>query len=114
MSLCQRQTGGTLPDKTATRMYHRAVNSALERIKEEIRALRPAERFDLWRDLGAEFDPPVADDEASVEAAWEKEIAARVKEVEEGKVELLSGEEAHRRTDAVFAELGIQRTPRRG
>jgi hypothetical protein len=90
--------------------------SAVERIKKEIRALEPAEIEELLRELQNEYVMPPMDEEAdaaSVEAAWDEEIAARVKDVEEGRVELLSGEEAHRRTDAVFAELGIKRTPRR-
>ena len=73
------------------------MNQTLDHIKQEIKTLRPAERFDLWRNLAQEFEQPVAendDDEESVEAAWDTEIDARVKEIEEGKVELVSADEA--------------------
>jgi hypothetical protein len=72
------------------------MSQTLEHIKQEIKTLRPAERFDLWRNLAQEFEQPVAenDDEESVEAAWDTEIDARVKEIEEGKVELVSADEA--------------------
>jgi hypothetical protein len=72
------------------------MSQTLDHIKQEIKTLRPAERFDLWRNLAQEFEQPVAenDDEESVEAAWDTEIDARVKEIEEGKVELVSADEA--------------------
>jgi len=72
------------------------MSQTLEHIKQEIKTLRPAERFDLWCDLAQEFEPPVteSDDETSVEADWDREIDARVKEIEEGKVELVSADEA--------------------
>ncbi|MFZ2276871.1 MAG: addiction module protein [Prosthecobacter sp.] len=72
------------------------MSQTLDHIKQEIKTLRPAERFDLWRDLAQEFEQPVAenDDEESVDAAWDTEIDARVKEIEEGKVELVSADEA--------------------
>jgi hypothetical protein len=89
------------------------MSHVLEQIKKEISTLRPVERFDLWRDLGAEFDRPLGagDSEASVEAAWDAQIAARMKEVEESKVELISGEESDRRTARLFSELGIEHRP---
>ena len=50
----------------------------LEHIKQEIKALPSAERFNLWRDLAREFDPPMAegDDEESVETVWDAESSA--------------------------------------
>ena len=84
----------------------------LEHIKQEIKALRPVERFNLWRDLGQEFDPPMAegDDEESVEAAWDAEIDSRVKEIEEGKIELVSAEDAERRIRTKLAERRANQT----
>lgn len=90
--------------------------SSVERIKREIRALDPAEVNELLRDLQHEYAMPPIDetDEASVEAAWDAEIERRVQEIQEGKVELLTAEESDRRTDAVFAKLGITRPVRQG
>lgn len=81
------------------------MSQTLDHIKQEIKTLRPAERFDLWRNLAQEFDPPAAegDDEESVEADWDTEIEARVKEIEEGKVALVSADEAIARIRARLA-----------
>lgn len=87
------------------------MTATIETIKQEIKTLRPAERFDLWHDLGQEFESPMepGDDEASVEAAWDAEIDARVKEIEDGKVELVSADEAIQR---VRAKLEARRAGR--
>ena len=81
------------------------MSQTLDHIKQEIKTLRPAERFDLWRNLGQEFEPTMteSDDEASVEAAWDTEIDARVKEIEEGRVELVSADDAIERVRAKLA-----------
>lgn len=91
------------------------MTSTVERIRQEASQLPYDEREALVRVLELDLDSTVSAEAgaAGVQAAWDKEIAARVKEVEEGKVELISGEESHRRTDALFAELGIKRSPRR-
>ena len=87
------------------------MTATLERIKKDIRSLDPDEVEILLRDLQNEYAMPASegDDEASVEAAWDAEIDARVKEVEDGKIELISAEESDRRTDALFARLGLKR-----
>ena len=87
------------------------MTATLERIKKDIRSLDPDEVEILLRDLQNEYamPSPEGDDEASVEAAWDAEIDARVKEVEDGRVELMSAEESDRRTDALFARLGLKR-----
>ena len=84
----------------------------LEHIKQEIKALPSVERFNLWRDLAQEFDPPMAegDDEESVEAAWDAEIDARIKEIEDGKVELVSAEDAEQRIRAKLAQRRANHT----
>ncbi len=82
------------------------MNGTLEHIKEEIKTLAPVERFNLWRDLSQGFDPSMdgdADGE-SVGAAWDIEIDCRVKEIEDGKVELVSAEEAEQRVRARLAQ----------
>ena len=50
---------------------------------------------------------PDEEGEASVEAACDHEISARVKDIEEGKVELISGEEFDRYVDQPFAQQGL-------
>lgn len=88
------------------------MTQTLEHIKQEIKTLPPVERFNLWRDLGQEFDPPMAegDDEESVEAAWDAEIDGRVKEIEDGKVELVSAEDAEQRIRAKLAQRRTNHT----
>ncbi len=83
----------------------------IEHIKQEIRSLAPADVDHLLRDLQQEYFMPSVDDEdaASAEAEWDAEIDRRVQEIEEGKVELISGAEFQRQTDALFAELGLKR-----
>lgn len=87
------------------------MTAAVEHIKQEIRSLAPEEVDQLLRDLQNEYSMPMpnGEDEADNEAAWDAEIEARVKEVEEGKVELISGEESERRITALFAKHGLQR-----
>ena len=89
------------------------MSQTLEHIKQEIKTLRPAERFDLWCDLAQEFEPPVteSDDETSVEADWDREIDARVKEIEEGKVELVSADEAIAHIRSKLAARRAELTP---
>ena len=86
------------------------MSATLERIKQDIRSLDQAEIELLLRDLQNEYVMPSPDgeDEASIEAAWEAEIAKRVQDVEEGRVELISGEELRRGTDALLSELGLR------
>jgi hypothetical protein len=87
----------------------------VERIRKDASQLPYDEREALVRVLELDLDATASGEVggAEAEAAWDREIASRVKDVEEGRVELISGEESHRRTDALFAELGIERTPRR-
>ena len=91
------------------------MTATVERIKNEIRALAPEEVEELLRDLQREYAMPPLEtgDEAAIEAEWDAEIARRVQEIEEGKVELISGEESDRLSDALFVELGIERPARR-
>ena len=85
--------------------------ATIEQIKQEIRSLAPADVDHLLRDLQQEYVMPSVDDEdtVSVEAEWDAEIDRRVQEIEEGKVELISGAEFQRQTDALFVELGLRR-----
>jgi hypothetical protein len=90
------------------------MNPTIEHIREEIRHLPPAERLSLWRELGAEFDPSSQEAESveNIEAAWDEIIASRITDIENGTVELLSGDAVAQRTDALFAELGLTRRVR--
>ncbi|MFN0075793.1 MAG: addiction module protein [Prosthecobacter sp.] len=89
------------------------MTATVERIKQQIRSLASDEAEELLRDLQHEYPSHArSDDEAeadAVEAEWDAEIDARVKEIEDGTVQLLTAEESERRSDAVFAKLGIQR-----
>jgi hypothetical protein len=89
------------------------MTAAVERIKQEIRELDPSDVETLLRDLQNEYVMPSPDEnEASVEAEWDAEIDRRVQEIEEGKVELISGEDFERHVDQLFARRGLTRTRR--
>jgi len=88
------------------------MTATVEHIKKEIDSLAPDEARELFQELRrdlrlVEDDQP--DEEASIESEWDAEIDARVQDIENGIVQLLTAEESERRTDAVFAKLGIQR-----
>jgi len=88
------------------------MTATVEHIKKEIDSLAPDEARELFQELRRDFrlvedDQP--DEEASIESEWDAEIDARVQDIENGTVQLLTAEESERRTDAVFAKLGIQR-----
>lgn len=85
--------------------------NTIDHIKQEIRSLAPDQAKVLIRDLSDEYSMPLPpeEDAAQVEAAWDEEIDKRVEEVENGAVQLLSAEESDRRTQAVFARLGLER-----
>lgn len=87
------------------------MSATIERIKQEIRSLAPDEVDHLLRDLQNEYVMPAADgaDAAAIEAEWDAEIDRRMQEVEDGTVELISGADFQRQTDALFASLGIKR-----
>lgn len=89
------------------------MTASVERIKQQIRSLAADEAEELLRDLQHEYPSHArSDDEAeaaAVEAEWDAEIDVRVKEIEEGKVELISGAELRRSTDALMAQLGLKR-----
>ena len=87
----------------------------MERIRNEAKALPLDEREALLAVLEYDLrcDHPRAATDPEIEAAWDEEIASRMKEVEEGKVTLISAGEFERDTQQLFAELGIQRPQRR-
>lgn len=88
------------------------MTATVEHIKEEIHNLAPDEARELFQELRRDFsftEDDQADEEASIEAEWDDEIDARVQEIENGTVQLLTAEESERRSDAVFAQMGIQR-----
>lgn len=88
------------------------MTAAVEHIKKEIDSLAPDEARELFQELRrdlrlVEDDQP--DEEASIESEWDAEIDARMQDIENGTVQLLTAEESERRSDAVFAKLGIER-----
>lgn len=90
------------------------MTATVERIKQQIRSLAANEAEELLRDLQREYSSHArSDDEAetaSIEAEWDAEIDVRVKEIEEGKIELISGAELRRSTDALMVQLGLKRS----
>jgi hypothetical protein len=92
------------------------MNATVEHIRNQIDRLAPDEArellLDLQRRLPSQLDSTDASseiDDASAESEWDVEIEARLKEVEQGKVQLLTPEESERQTDRVFKRLGIAR-----
>ena len=69
----------------------------LEQLRTEALSLSVAERRKLIHDL---VDSLSTQGDAATEAAWDDEIARRICEVEEGKVECVSHEEVMARTRA--------------
>lgn len=88
------------------------MTAVVEHIKNEIHSLSPDEARELFQELRRDFpliESEPTEDQASVEAAWDAEMDTRVQEIEEGGVQLLTAEESEKRTNTVFARLGIQR-----
>lgn len=88
------------------------MTATVEHIKKAIDSLAPDEARELFQELRRDFpltEDDQADEEASIEAEWDAELDTRVQEIENGTVQLLTAEESERRSDAVFAKLGIQR-----
>ena len=86
------------------------MTAIVERIKNDIRRLSTEEVDELLRDLQNEYTfPPHEVEEASIQAEWDAEIDQRMRDVMEGKVQLISSADSERRIDALFAKHGIQR-----
>jgi hypothetical protein len=86
------------------------MTATVERIKNDIRRLSTEEVDELLRDLQNEYTfPPHEVEEASIQAEWDAEIDQRMRDVMEGKVQLISSADSERRIDALFAKHGIQR-----
>jgi hypothetical protein len=87
------------------------MTATVERIRKEASQLPFDELEALVRVLELDLDSTAASSEKpdEIEAAWDAEIDVRVKDIEEGRVELIPGEESERRIDALFAKHGMQR-----
>ncbi|MFZ2277430.1 MAG: addiction module protein [Prosthecobacter sp.] len=88
------------------------MTAAVEHIKKAIDSLAPDEARELFQELRRDFqltEDDQADEEALIEAEWDAELDTRLQEIENGTVQLLTAEESERRSDAVFAKLGIER-----
>lgn len=86
------------------------MTATVERIKNDIRRLSTEEVDELLRDLQNEYTfPPHEVEEASIQAEWDAEIDQRMRDVMDGKVQLISSADSERRIDALFAKHGIQR-----
>lgn len=92
------------------------MSTVVENIRREIDQLAPDEVQELFAELNRSYsfgnshsNSDEEEDLTVVEAEWDAEIAARVKDVEEGRVKLISGQESEQRIDALFAKHGLQR-----
>jgi hypothetical protein len=96
------------------------MNATVEHIRNQIDRLAPDEARELLLDLQRRL-PPQLDtteassdtEDASAEAAWDAEIEVRLRDVAEGKVQLLTAEESERQTAMLFERLGIARSVRK-
>ncbi len=90
------------------------MSRTLENLMHEVDELPRSEQYRFYSSLRSRFEAVEPADETDAEAAsaWEAEIASRVNDLQTGKVELVSGAEFEQRTQALFEELGIERTPR--
>ena len=84
------------------------MTATVEHIRKGASQLPFDEREALVRVLELDLDSESDEASPDVEAAWDAEIADRVKDIEEGKVELISGTELRRGTDALLVELGLK------
>lgn len=73
------------------------MSTLLEQIRRKALGLSPAERRLL---IHALVDSLPAQDDAGIAAAWDDEIARRVREIEEGKVQCVSHDEVMVRAGA--------------
>jgi predicted transcriptional regulator len=90
------------------------MTATVEHIRKRIDNLAPDESRELLLDLQRSFALPLVpakdtEDEAEVETAWDAEIDARLQDVEQGRVRLLSAEESDERTEKLFTRLGIKK-----
>ena len=81
---------------------------SLDEIQQAIAALQSSDRYHLWCWLDEEFGDHEA--EASVEAAWDTEIASRLDDVFEGRVKLIPWVAVDKEIQALFDQRGIERT----
>ena len=88
--------------------YPSPMSTTLERIFDDLKTLSAEDRSRVADFLEFGFaDEPATD--ADTDAAWEQELSSRVRDIEEGKVELFSHEEVTRGLDAIFARHGVVR-----
>lgn len=86
--------------------YPSPMSTTLERIFDDLKTLSAEDRSRVADFLEFGFaDEPATD--ADTDAAWEQELSSRVRDIEEGKVELITSEESERRMDAIFAKYGV-------
>jgi hypothetical protein len=85
------------------------MNATVEHIRNQIDRLAPDEARELLLDLQRRLPSQLDSIDTSAESGWDAEIKARLKEVEQGKVQLLTPEESERQTDRLFKRLGIAR-----
>jgi hypothetical protein len=87
-------------DRSFGLRYHEDMNTTLERIRNEAKALSTEDRELLLVALDYDLHGDVVTEAAEVEAAWDAEIEKRVAEIKSGQAKLLTSEEFF----SVFAE----------
>ena len=75
------------------------MTASAKELKKQALALAPADRVELAESLLAGVDDFISPD---LEAAWRKEVAGRVDEIESGRAKLVPAEEVHRRARAMM------------
>lgn len=92
------------------------MSAVVERILQQIGHLAPDDAPELFADLQRGYfvnvptlETDAASNETLIEAEWDIEIDARLKQVEEGTIELIAGIELRHSTDELFAQLGLSR-----
>lgn len=86
------------------------MTATVAHIRKQIDNLAPDEARELLLDLQRSYSVPlISAEDTEVEAAWDAEIDARLQDVEQGRVQLLSAEESDERTEKLFARLGMKR-----
>lgn len=71
------------------------MTNAVDSILGTALSLSPAERAELATRLIRSLDgpPPAPEEQAAIDAAWDAEIARRVKEIDDGTAELVDADE---------------------
>lgn len=85
------------------------MSQLLERIKSDVEMLPTGEQFDLYETLRSRFAPALDEQLDSSDQAWEIEIAQRVNDFKDGKLQALPGAVADEKMKDFIRELRVTR-----